>query len=299
MARGWALARGRLRSVATGGMLVLAVSATLATSQALDSRSDTAHGRPFVLSSEHPSFSARFSFTATPAALQGWDYLTLELEHEEYWSPGAPVLRLKPEVTKVGGPFVWDRAGSACSNTEVCLGSYEVVFRWPPGAASGSVRVEWGVVGEIQYLHEPVDGARVSTTIHSFTDTGTAPRRFFKESFVFGGKYRRVVKSVVIRLAEPVRGPISIERQAWHSPHVQDLPDVLVRFPESQPLELAPATAVRLPLPTRCAKSQCTVSFRLVMTANVRAAARVPWGLIGPENARLRATAVVVRNTPW
>jgi hypothetical protein len=299
MARGWALVRGRLRSVATGCMLVLAVSATLATSQALDSRSDTAQGRPFVLSSEHPSFSARFSFTATRAALQGWDYLTLELEHEEYWTPDAPALRLKPEVTKVDGPSVWDRAGSACSNAEACLGSYEVVFRWPPGAASQSVRVEWRVVGEILYSHEPADAARVSTTIDSFTDSGTASRRFFDESFVFGGKYRRVVKSVVLRLAEPVRGPISIERQAWHSPHVQDVPDVLVRLAESEPSELAPATAVRLPLPTRCATSPCTVSFRLVITANVRAAARVPWGLIGPENAQLRATAVVVRNTPW
>lgn len=299
MPRGSALPRRRLRSLATGCMVALAVSATLATSQVQPSLGNTAEGPAFVLSSEHPSFSARFSFTSTPQALEGWDHVILQLEHEEYWTPDAPALRLKPEVRKLDGPSAWDRAESGCSDAQACLGSYEVVFRWPREVPSGTVRVEWRVVGEILYSDEPVGGARVAARIDSVTDTAEPSVRFFEESFVFGGKYRRIVKSVVIRFEEPVRGPISIERQAWHSPRVQDVPDVLVWFAESQPLELGPATAVRLPIPTDCAASACSVSFRVVMTANVRAAARVPWGLTGPATARPHATARIVRSTPW
>lgn len=291
------LLRGRLRSLATGCMVALAASASLATSQVQPSLEDTRKGPAFVLSSEHPSFSARFNFTATPEALEGWDYLTLELEHEEYWSENAAAHRLKPEVTKIDGRSAWDRTG--CSDSEACLGSYEVVFRWPTDVPSGSVRVEWRVTGEILYSDDPLEGAFVDTSIGSFTDTAKPFVRFFEESFVFGGKDRRVVKSVVIRINEPVRGPISIERQDWHHERGKDAPDVLVRFPGSRPLELAPAASIRLPIPADCAASACTVSFRIVMTANVAARRTVPWGLIGPENARVHATARIVRSTPW
>jgi hypothetical protein len=297
MARESVLRRRRLRSLATACMVTFAVLATLATSQVQPSLENTAKGPAFVLSSEHPSFSARFSFTATPEALEKWDRLTLKLEHEEYWTPNAPAHRLKPEVTKLDGRSAWDRAG--CSDGEACLGSYEVVFRWPADVPSGTVRVEWRVTGEILYSDEPVEGARVATSIDSVTDTAEPSVRFFEESFVFGGKYRRVVKSVVIRLDKPVGGPISIERQAWHSQRGQDVPDVLVRFPGSRPLELPPATAVRLPIPADCAASACTVSFRIVMTANVAARRAVPWGLIGPATARPHATVPIVRCTSW
>lgn len=299
MARESSLRRRWLRSLATGCMVALAVSATLATSQVQPSLGNTAEGPAFVLSPEHPAFSARFSFTATPEALERWNMLTLRVEHEEYWTPDAPALRLKPEVTKLDGPSPWDRAESGCSNDEACLGSYAILFRWPPDMPSGTVRVEWRVRGEIWYPDEPVDGARVVARIESVTDTSAPSVRFFEESFVFGGKDRRIVKRVVITFDEPVRGPISIERQAWHSRRVQDVPDVLVWFSGSPPRELAPATSARLPVPTDCAAAGCTVSFRLVMTANVHAAARVPWGLTGPATARAHATAQIVRSTPW
>jgi hypothetical protein len=280
---------GRLRAIATAIVIVASLLAVVATSPPEAAVFDETHGRPFLLSPEHPDVRARFVVEASRAVFDDPGTIGLHLETVPHWSglgsvpPAIPV-----EVDKIAGPpsRMQDGDGAlVCGGDPACVGTYGVTFRWPSGLDRGTVRVEWGVSFSVSYDRaEAPPGAVVSVGLERGPD-GHAPRRFFEDGYLpLGADAPIAVRRVWILSTAPMARSTELAFELDGPAPEDDGTRTVVTLSErgrtADPI--APSTSTPIEVPGRCRSGPCGFWFSLAFVlhaADNRDATVQSWGL--------------------
>lgn len=201
-----------LRAVATTIAIVVALIATLATSQAQVSIGNTVDGHPLLLTPERPLAAGGFLFEANAAAFNEPIRVLLTFDFEPFWSdvPAGRAPALTPNLIKIAGPplggrgFIELRSEHLVCFGARCLGTYEARFHWPPDLDIGSLRVEWSVTADISYYgSDPPDGAHAQVRVERPVDFD-APVRIFEGGVTLDGEQPIVRDILRVRSEAPI-----------------------------------------------------------------------------------------------
>lgn len=272
-------ARWDRRRCAALVVLLVAGLAVVATTPAQSSVEAEDRGTTLLLGPDHTEVTAAFTFEATDAALDDFDSLGLDVEHEAFWTDVADPPDVAVEVVKTDGPELepWQLDDGRCGADAACVGTYEVTFRWPDGLESGSVRIEWHVAAQVDFNRSDAPrGAELHIDVERVDDAGAAPHRFFEQDVVLDAETPATAQQVTVstRAALPPAVELAVELDPRLDPEAH-----VVLTQDGAPVAMVAGGVTLLRTPDRCHEAPCRFHFVVASLLGGRGTARFTWGL--------------------
>jgi len=266
--------RPKLQRVGSIAMVLLALVATVATSQARGRVERSAVGPTFTLSPDRPLARATVSVWASEETLADAGEGAVTFDVAQVWSAGERGAAVAMDVVKTSGePLDTAVSTTSCFGTDACTGTYEVTFRWPDGMPDGWVRVSWSARLFLEMGSSPLDDAGL--TISSGSASGSRTTVGPPIQVALGSVRAATLGAFEIRAdhfppdaASPRLELVGLDPASTRPARVH------VEILEAEgPRRLTPGRPIEIDLPARCGDEPCSLPISYQAWGEGRAAA--------------------------